>query len=77
MTVAPCRSTSTRSPVGRLAETRSLSSEIETWGVGKTGDTGIAEGFLERSIMLVQRLSGWRVEAAMNWEKNCRKSYRR
>ncbi len=54
MTVAPCRSTSTRSPVGKLADTRSLSSDMETCGVGKTGETGIAEGFFERSIVTIR-----------------------
>ena len=32
--------------------TRELSSEIDTCGVGAKGETGIAEGFLERSTML-------------------------
>ena len=52
--VAPYRSTSIRSPEGKVAITRELSSEIETCGVGATGETGIAEGFLERSTMLKQ-----------------------
>lgn len=51
MTVAPWRRTSTRSPVGSEAETRELSSEIVTCGEGRSGETGIAEGFLERSII--------------------------
>ena len=48
--VAPCRSTSMDSPVGKLAVTLALSSEMDTCGVGITGDTGIAVGFFERSI---------------------------
>ena len=36
--------------MGKLAVTRELSSDIETWGVGKSGETGMAAGFLERSI---------------------------
>lgn len=51
ITVAPKRSTSTDSPVGRLALTRELSCEMDTFGVGMTGETGMAEGFFERSIM--------------------------
>ena len=50
-TWAPKRRTSTDSPVGKLAVTRELSSEMETWGVGMVGETGIAEGFLDRSII--------------------------
>ena len=49
-TVAPKRRTSIDSPVGKLAVTRELSSEMETCGVGMVGETGMAEGFLERSM---------------------------
>lgn len=49
--MAPKRRTSTDSPVGKLAETLWLSSEIATCGVGMVGETGIAEGFLDRSII--------------------------
>ena len=52
MTVAPYSRISTRSPVGRLAVTLELSSEIVTWGVGASGETGIAAGFLGRSMLL-------------------------
>ena len=52
-TVAPKRRTSTDSPVGKLAVTRELSCEIETWGVGMVGETGMAEGFLDRSIFFL------------------------
>ena len=51
--MAPYRSTSTDSPVGRLAVTRELSCEIETFGVGIVGETGMAEGFLGRSMLLL------------------------
>ena len=51
--MAPYRSTSTDSPVGRLAVTRELSCEIETFGVGIVGETGIAEGFLGRSMLML------------------------
>ena len=56
-TVAPKRRTSTDSPVGKLAVTLELSSEMETCGVGIVGETGIAEGLLERSMVLM-RLKG-------------------
>ncbi len=49
--MAPYRSTSTDSPVGRLAVTRALSCEIDTFGVGIVGETGMAEGFLGRSML--------------------------
>ena len=51
ITVAPYRSTSTDLPVGRLAVTRDLSCEIDTFGVGVgiVGETGMAEGFLGQS----------------------------
>ena len=49
--MAPYSKTSTDSPVGKLAVTRELSCEIETMGVGMVGDTGIAEGFFDRSII--------------------------
>ena len=49
--MAPYRSTSTDSPVGRLAVTRELSCEIDTFGVGIVGETGMAEGFLGRSML--------------------------
>ena len=49
--MAPNRSTSTRSPLGRVAMTRELSSESSTWGVGTEGETGIAEGLLARSTI--------------------------
>ena len=39
------------SPVGRLAVTLELSFEMETCGVGMVGETGMAEGFLERSML--------------------------
>ena len=51
--MAPYRSTSTDSPVGRLAVTRELSCEIETFGVGIVGETGMAEGFLGRSMLML------------------------
>ena len=51
-TVAPKRRTSTDSPVGKLAVTLELSSEMETWGVGMVGETGMAEGFLDLSMVL-------------------------
>lgn len=51
ITVAPWSKTSTLSPVGKLAVTRELSSDIETCGVGVTGDTGMALGFFARSIL--------------------------
>ena len=38
------------SPVGKLAVTLELSLEMETCGVGMVGETGMAEGFLERSM---------------------------
>lgn len=50
--MAPYRSTSTDSPVGRLAVTRELSCEIDTFGVGIVGETGMAEGFLGRSMLM-------------------------
>jgi hypothetical protein len=53
MTVAPYRRISTDSPVGRLAVTRELSWEIETFGVGIVGETGMFAGFFERSIVLI------------------------
>ena len=53
MTVAPKSRISTDSPVGRLAVTQELSSEMETCGVGMTGDTGMAVGFLARSILFL------------------------
>ena len=56
-TVAPKRRTSTDSPVGRLAVTLELSPEMDTCGVGMVGETGIAEGFLDRSMMPM-RLTG-------------------
>lgn len=43
------------SPVGRLAEMRELSSEMVTCGVAIVGDTGIADGLLDRSILLRSR----------------------
>lgn len=46
------------SPVGKLAVTLELSFEMETCGVGMVGETGMAEGFLERS-MLGERRSQW------------------
>ena len=51
--MAPKRRTSTDSPVGKLAVTLALSWEIETCGVGMVGETGMAEGFLDRSIISV------------------------
>lgn len=51
--MAPKRRTSTDSPVGKLAETLWLSSEIATCGVGMVGETGIAEGFFDRSIIFL------------------------
>ena len=53
MTVAPYRRISTDSPVGRLALTRELSWEIETFGVGIVGETGMFAGFFERSMVLI------------------------
>ena len=43
------------SPVGKLAVTLELSSEMETCGVGMVGETGMAEGFLERSMSWERR----------------------
>ena len=51
-TVAPWRRTSRRSPVGRVAITLELSSEMVTRGAGTDGEMGIAEGLLERSTIL-------------------------
>ena len=72
VTVAPCNRTSTFSPVGSCAVTRELSSEMETCGEGWMGETGIAAGFLARSI--VRRERTW-----MCWRKNswlrCQRSY--
>lgn len=53
MIVAPWSKTSMDSPVGRLALTRELSSEMETCGVGMVGETGMADGFLDRSMTRV------------------------
>ena len=53
MIVAPYRSTSTDSPVGKLAVMRELSCEIETFGVGIVGETGMFAGFFERSMVLI------------------------
>ena len=53
-TVAPKRRTSTDSPVGKLAVTLELSSEMETCGVGMVGETGMAEGFFDRSMVLTR-----------------------
>ena len=39
------------SPVGKLAVTRELSCEMETCGVGMTGETGMLAGLFERSIL--------------------------
>lgn len=39
--------------MGKLAVTRELSCEMETCGVGMTGDTGMLAGFLERSMLAV------------------------
>ena len=65
MTVAPNRRTSTDSPLGRLAVTRELSAEMVTWGAGAIGDTGMALGFLARSMFgwMLERILGavWRV----------------
>ena len=52
MMVAPCRSTSMRSPCGREATTRELSSEMVTSGAGAEGEMGISEGFFERSTIV-------------------------
>lgn len=60
ITVAPYNKISTRSPVGKLAVTRELSSEMETRGVGWMGETGIAAGFLARSILEEQRELAWK-----------------
>lgn len=64
ITVAPYSSTSIDSPVGKLAVTRELSCEMETWGVGMTGETGILAGFFERSIAVLAR--GWIVTGEEN-----------
>ncbi len=53
MTVAPYNKTCSCWPVGRLAVTRELSSEMETCGVGWMGETGMAAGFLARSMLAV------------------------
>ena len=55
ITVAPNRRTSTFSPDGRVAVTRELSSEMFTCGAGAMGETGMAVGFLARSMVFVLR----------------------
>ena len=57
MTVAPKSKISIDSPVGKLAVTRELSSDMETCGVGMTGETGMAEGFFERSMILSGKIN--------------------
>lgn len=53
MTVAPKRRTSTFSPDGSVAVTRELSSEMVTCGAGAMGETGMAVGFLARSMVII------------------------
>ncbi len=53
-TVAPKRRTSTDSPVGKRAVTLELSLEMDTCGVGMVGETGRAEGFLDRSMVVIR-----------------------
>ena len=53
--------------------TRELSAEIETSGVGMVGETGMAEGFFDRSIvsLLIFRdndISLWRRERESSFE---------
>lgn len=52
ITVAPCSSTSTDSPVGRLAVTRELSGEMLTCGCGPVDLAVIAAGRCARSTIL-------------------------
>lgn len=69
--MAPKRRTSTDSPVGKLAVTLALSWEIDTCGVGMVGETGMAEGFLDRSITFVRLIAAGSlfVWVGGKWEK--------
>lgn len=58
-TVAPCKSTSTRSPAGSVAITRELSSDRLTSGVGALGVMGILVGRGLSGIVAVAEREYW------------------